>query len=140
MLCSWSGESLPFMENKGLLPCSQGHATGHYPSYTNSAHILTNIFKTLIFSCHLWLGLPSYLFPSDFQTKMCKLVISLWNAISHRFYPLDLINLVIFCEWHKNHGLLPDSYAINDALSCTGYIWSNSSIVNNELGRKRKRS
>jgi hypothetical protein len=66
-MCSHSRTSQNFMEHGGSLLCS----TGPYPEpHRSSPFHPTSLRSILIFSTHLLLGLPSWLFPSGFSTNI----------------------------------------------------------------------
>jgi hypothetical protein len=66
--------NLPFMEHKGSLLCSQKHTTRLYLLPNEKSKTSHHI--SLILSSNLQLGLPSDVFPSNFQTKILNLISS----------------------------------------------------------------
>jgi hypothetical protein len=68
-----------FMETEGSLPCSQEPATSPSPDPNQSSpyhHILFIPRLNLILSTHLYLGLPSVIFPSSFPTSiLCAFIL-----------------------------------------------------------------
>jgi hypothetical protein len=92
------------MEPEGPLPCSQEPSTGPYPEPDQFSpyHPILSLRSILILFTHLWLGLPSGLFPSGFPTNILyAFLFDPFHATFPTNFILDLIIPIILGEEYK---------------------------------------
>jgi len=88
---------LPYSQQLAILPCSEQDQYSPCPLPTSCRSIL-------IFSSHLYLGLPSSLFPSGFLTKIlyAPLLAPIYSMCPAHLSIGDLITRIIFGEEYRS--------------------------------------